>query len=286
MKKFLILFLTVTLILGIFISCDKASHNDTSDTTDDIPSEQTSKETTADATTDTTEETTEETTEPITTESEKVDLGYTIEKIDGQYYIVCDSYNVDNHNVGITMPSPVQYIGADGPISLSCNSVENIKNKFYSLTYSELNSIKRTWERDENGIPIIDLDNLYSLILPTGVEYFRTEYITIYQHSYEFDIVYDHALQGWGLPDGRLKMLTSEEYDAYIDEINNDNIEVTILTQDDKDVRFCVDYDEFDIYSYYGIIKSNDVYAQFTLSTLEELDDNFFLQFDFEKYEG
>ena len=294
MKKVIILILTLSLILGIFISCGNGMADDMPDitateTSDSETSSGTKAETTADTKAETTthisEENSTETNEETTIEPDKEDNGYTIEKIGDQYYIVCDSYTVDNNyeksKDGFLDPST--YEGTDQPVSLFCDSVANIKNKFYSLTDSELNSIKRSWERDENGIPIIDLDNLYYPILPAEVEYYGSSTdVVINQYSYGFKIVYDHTGQGSGIPDGRLIIITKEDYDKGIEGSNSD---ITVLTQGDKEIRFGMIYDKtYGIYSYSGGMKCREVYVQFWLDVSNELDDGFFMEFDFATY--
>ena len=138
-------------------------------------------------------------------------------------------------------------------------------------------------ERDENGIAIIDLDNLYYPILPAEVEYYGSSTdVVINQYSYGFKIVYDHTGQGSGIPDGRLIIITKEDYDKGIEGSNSD---ITVLTQGDKEIRFGMIYDKtYGIYSYSGGMKCREVYVQFWLDVSNELDDGFFMEFDFATY--
>ena len=279
MKKIFILFLTVTLILGIFISCDKASHNDTSDTTDDIPSEQTSKETTADATTDTSEETTEETsTEVITTEFNPEDHGYTIEKVNEEYYI----------KFLFSLPSSNQMI--DYPSISSLQDFYNMLHKKTLIPNNALAHIRLRFEEDNIGYKILDIDNIYRPILPEGITFNRSD-MPVYwmQYTYCFSLNYDRVLQSYGINDGTLSIMT--RYEDYMGRYNNEIYDnATVLTEGDKVARVTVQFYEDDYEAYYEyrvLLKSGDVYAEIQLAARQPVIDNsIFLDFDFEKYEG
>ena len=92
MKKFLILLLTLTLILGVFVSCNSNLP------IDDETSEVTKQETTESSQTNQTEniETSDTLTETDeTSESEGIEYveSYDFVEIDGQHYMVLNSYN-------------------------------------------------------------------------------------------------------------------------------------------------------------------------------------------------
>ena len=84
MKKLIILLLTLTLIFGVFASCNKTASDDTSDTTGaETSGEETTAQTSAEITAETTEETSIDTSEE-TTKSESEETGYYSAWIPGQ----------------------------------------------------------------------------------------------------------------------------------------------------------------------------------------------------------
>ena len=278
MKKFLILFLTVTLLLGIFISCDKASHNDTCDTTDDTPSEQTSKETT----TDTSEETTEETsTEVITTEFNPEDHGYTIEKVNEEYYIKF-----------LGMPKPTG--GHIAPSYPSFNTIQDFYNKLNRnkpMDDYDLEDIYHSFEKDDIGYKIFDIETIYYPVLPDGITFEYPEiYVVWWQYKYGFTISYDGVLLPFGIRyDGQVCILT--RYEDYLELYNSEKYSnATVLTEGNKEARVTVQFyedDYADYYEYRVLLKSGDVYAEIQLAAYDPFEDNsIFLNFDFVKYEG
>ena len=149
MKKLIILFLTLTLILGIFSSCgyktvdiidDETSSSPSEDTT--VASDETTEEAEADIDTESAEESIEttsytetvnttETMESIETDNggeEDTDKGspieytYTVEKVGDQYYMVLNDYTPGWYPPGM--------ISFDGYSSLAQGS-----------TYSDLNAL-------------------------------------------------------------------------------------------------------------------------------------------------
>ena len=85
MKKLIILLLTLTLVLGVFVSCDNSATDDTSGTTNQETNAETTMETTLPESFETTNITTD-------TEESSKDYAYTVEKIDGKWYMIWDNY--------------------------------------------------------------------------------------------------------------------------------------------------------------------------------------------------
>ena len=184
MKKTILLFLILTLILGIFSSCGYK----TTDPIDDETSGSTSEETTVASveTSAVTTETSASVSDSVNTEdtanatgngdatSDSTDTqisvdtkvseyveSYTIEKIDGQYYMVFNSYTVD--------PS---YGGFFTRTAFGFNSVEEYFQTLVDKTFSldDLVHMARHFSRDEHGIPIFDPNDFYIPLFLEGWE--------------------------------------------------------------------------------------------------------------------
>ena len=188
MKKLIILLLALTLILGVFVSCNKR-YLYIDDETSSSPIEsiyETSNEETSNE--KTSESTSEETNEPPKTSDTAVTVD-TIESIDGteggtteipeieypseynytvvkrgdQYYMVFDSYDI--------APPDLTYFG-DGGIYISLDKLKNeIPNGI--LDDSDKRFLLRYFASDQvrdEGFKLYDIENIWIPILPYGLE--------------------------------------------------------------------------------------------------------------------
>ena len=158
MKKLIILLLTLTLILGVFVSCDNGTSVDSSDTTSaetsSSPSEDTTTDTGEETTTIESEDATTEISRETTTDGEiKYVTDYEVKKVGDQWYMVFDSY--------VANPADQTF----WPPHIYFNSLESLKSDIlnHRLTLAAMNTVVTFFTRDDIGIPIFDLDNMYTL---------------------------------------------------------------------------------------------------------------------------
>ena len=291
MKKLIILLLTLTLILGVFVSCNSKRYLPTDDETNKSPSEDTSTESTMDyitesndtnqtENTDTTEEITEETsTEAIITEFNPEEHGYTIEKVNGDYYIKL-----------LTTPKPTG--GGIAPGYPTIYSFEEFYEKLHlitAMTNYDIENIYHSFERDDIGYKLFDIETIYYPVLPDGITFWKSR-MPVYweQYAYSTEIYYNGIWKGAGISDGQVCVLT--RYEDYLELYNSEKYSnATVLTEGNKEARVTVQFyddDDTDYYKYRVLLKSGDVYAEIWLDAYEPFADNsIFLDFDFVKYE-
>ena len=282
MKKTILLLLTLSLILGAFSSCSHKTVDPIDDQTSSSPSEDTSTANTTEETNDTNQSENTETDDRLTEITEETSFvfvpenyGYTIEKIGDDYYIkflatpTISSTGVLSYPQ-MTLHDFYRVLHLQEPIS---------NTNLYHLYYS--------FEKDDIGYKILDIDNIYYPILPDGITFTHPEKpITWLQYYYFFQITYDGALC-FRENDGYVHILTRhEDYMARYNSETYANAEV--LTSGGKEIRVNVSYVEDGEESYYlyeVLMKSGDLYMEILLATHELFEDNsIFLEFDFEKY--
>ena len=169
MKKTILLLLTLTLILGVFASCNKR-YLYIDDETEDIsvsdePAETTSEvnESTSPTTTDISQDTLNITSDTLEewaeTQSPSYVESYTIEKIDGQYYMVFNSYEVDpTYNAGWIFERFAPNFNS------TKEYLQTLVNKTFTL--DDLVYMVRNFSKNENGIPIFDPTDFYIPLFP------------------------------------------------------------------------------------------------------------------------
>ena len=150
MKKLIILFLTIALILGVFASCNSKRYlpidYETSSSSDESTNEESteSNETNQTENTETSDILTETDGTSESDESEYVE-SYDFVEIDGQHYMVLNSYNLrPSHPGDFETPPP----GFD--------SVEEFLDEWRNGRFdnSTLEYIAEFFSRTEHGIPI------------------------------------------------------------------------------------------------------------------------------------
>ena len=290
MKKTIILILTLSLILGVFSSCGHKTVDPIDDQTSSSPSEDTSAESTENVIDDSTEsnevnqsentETDDRLTE-ITEETSFVfvpeNYGYTIEKIGDDYYIKFLAVPEDRGEImGVHFSSLQQFY--------------RVLHLQELMSDANLYDIYHSFEKDDIGYKIIDIDNIHYPVLPDGIA-FENPIMPVSwdQYSYSFTVNYDGASRPAGMSDGVIKIITRNE--DYIVVYNSERYSnATEVLEGNKEVRVTApSYFEVDEnmkgYEYYALIKIGDIYAEIQLTTKNLLEDNsIFLDFDFEKY--
>ena len=281
MKKFLILLLTLALILGIFASCN--SNLPIDDETSSSPSESTTTEdnqggiTTDGLTEDTLPDFENETTNPGEV---KYVTSYEVKKVGDQWYMIFDSY-VANPSAPVNPPLH----------SLFFDSITVLRNNIlnYKLTLSQMNTIVTYFVKDDIGVPIFDVEELYfsnlgdSFVVENGETYTRSItwndgecFENIYyldtddDNDYEFTVVFN--------------MFSKNEFEEYSHYINNNHSPKIIQTESKTvyifrhDGVFMLVNEGKYYYRYYILEYSFDV---------EDFpDDESLLSYGIEKYEG
>ena len=272
MKKFLILLLTLTLILGVFVSCNSNLP------IDDETSEVTKQETTESSQTNQTEniETSDTLTETDeTSESEGIEYveSYDFVEIDGQHYMVLNSYNFHpDHYCVFETPPP------------SFDSVEEFLDEWRSgsFDHSTLEYIAEFFSRTENGIPILDPNDFYVPSMPDG-----------WKLGYSDDPILSFK-------DGQMitfKAECEDESALYVDVLGKElfeklfNFEKHLLTQIPSDQK--VVYMELESldgdkrpYHYSLYVSESGLYSRYSIYSVEPLTNEQLLSFGLQKYEG
>ena len=288
MRKSFILLLILVLIFSNLLSCGHKTVDPIDDQTSSSPSEDTSADSTENVIDDSTEsnetnqsentETDDRLTE-ITEETSFVfvpeNYGYTIEKIGDDYYIKF-------------LAEPT--ISSTGVLSypqMTLHDFYRVLHLQEPISNTNLYHIYYSFEKDDIGYKIIDIDNLYYPILLEEMTFTHPDKpITWLQYYYYFQITYDGALS-FRENDGYVYILT--RYEDYMERYNSEQYSnVTVLAEGDKEARITASYVEDGEESYYlynVLIKSGNLYMEIHLATHELFDDNsIFLEFDFEKY--
>ena len=295
MKKTILLLLTLTLILGVFTSCGykttdlfdaQTSSSPSEDTT--VEREATTEETDEDIDTESSEESIEttsftetvntpETMESIETEQggnrdpEKIPYTYTIKKVDGKWYMDFNSY--------VTSTPPQNGDLADRNFTFS--SFDELYNTLIvdkNFTQNDMVYFIDTYYKTENGIEIINFDELYVPILPSGlditdVRWFPTAYI-----AYVFDRTSNTSR-------GQITPISAKTFDdAYYDAVDFTENEYFLIEGDKMVVVKKRQINTgIDIYLY---VKHGDQYCLVQLFDLTEAPtDEFFLKFGLKKWQ-
>ena len=292
MKKLIILLLTLTLIFGVFVSCNKR-YLYIDDETEDIsvsdePAETTSEvnESTSPSTTDIYQDTlniTSDTLEWAETQYPSYVESYTIEKIDGQYYMVFNSYDIDpayNANDGF-------YYGLGGvefltPDELFIGLFNN------TLDIYTMNYIVKHFDRTENGIPIFAPDNFYVPHMPQPW--------TVNQSHDSIRVLWingqDYVIGGVNQDDGELlsvRVLTKETFDYELEDMNskiNSMADSRIIENGQKKVTAFLELTSTGggVHLY---VEEGDLYYIYLIGgTTEMPDDEYLLSFGLRKYNG
>ena len=308
MKKLIILLLAITLILGVFASCSKRYINIdyelSGSPSEDITSanEETSKETTKETEKEITsiisEETAPDITADITSNTEKAETTlsledilspeihpeynpdynpeagkYTINKVGDDWYLVFESKK----------PEAMFSDAIIGPYSY--NSMSELKGALDALTAGNRDTIKSLWKKSEYGVKVINFDELYSPILPSGISFSEKPYIFWEEDRYWFylDWIEGNAERF----DGVVEMITYGDYAELKDEEMFKSAE--LISKNNKSVKIAKSLysSSENPYIYYALISTPDTYAHITLRSSRPLDSeitNIFLSFDFEEY--
>ena len=286
MKKLIILLLTLTLILGVFASCQKR-YLTIDDETSSSPSEDTSTESTTGYITESNETNQTENTETndrltdITLETQPIEYpetyNYTIKKVDGKWYMDFDSYL-----------TPGIYHHIDMATQLATTSFTQLYNDIINNVYSQraLLEIIDNWRITEHGIPIINFDELYVPTIPGTMVF--DEYILWEQETYSTSI---HDI-------------SDEEITALLDSISKtefENIKAQALRSDDSgtitdgrriltesDKTIIVEYKTYSdrTGSFYMYVHQGNGYFRYSFRNfLEFPSDDFLLQFGAQKFQ-
>ena len=271
MKKFLILLLTLTLILGVFASCGQKI----------VSKEEPSKETTTANAIESSDKTTDKAPNVLSNGNADTsfetdieypeDYTYTIKKIDGKWYMDFDSY----------VTPTVSIEGSIMEMEFPFDSFEDMFNTIIvdkSLIKEEKIYLIDHRTKTEYGIEIINFDDLYVPVMPSSLKT-----LSVYWFTKEYGTVVADKSSGVGT--GRITYrATSKDFDDKYNELVWDENNY-VLTEGDKiviveKIQF---EDSFDIDLY---IKQGDRYCYVNLFNMTESPaDEFFLQFGLEKWE-
>ena len=280
MKKLLTVFLILSMLIGVLSSCgarylelrDKNSDSVKETMTGDFSKETTGETNSEDmanqgAMAEGGVDNTSDTSVPEYPE----DYNYTINKIDGKWYMDFDSY--------VTPPVIVE--GSHMERNFTFSSFDEMYNTLIaakSLTKTEKIYIINWYDKTENGIEIINFDELYVPVLPSSADITSILLLTTTYGA----VVSDKAS---GKSIGRLTYLESSQdfdnkYNGLVTDENN-----YILTEGDKTVIVekmqLNDGIDIDVY-----IKQGDQYCLVQLlNVTESPTDEYFLQFGLEKWQ-
>lgn len=275
MQKLILLLLTLTLIFGIFASCNSKKYLPIDDETSSSPSEDTTKETN-DTGTVTTTEITQDTLD-ITSETQEIeypeDYYYTVKEIDGKWYMNFDSY----------VTPTIFFEGYHEDKNWPFSSFEELYNTLIvdkSLTKEEKIYIIDWYYKTENGIEIINFDELYVPVLPSSVEM-----PSVYWYKTTYGVVIADQTSDKAV--GQITYLkSSEKFDSALVEAGaHMNQDQYFLTEGDKTVvvnkRLSNNGIDIDLH-----IKHGDRYCLVQLFNITGSPaDEFFLQFGLKKWE-
>ena len=291
MKKLIILLLTLTLILGVFASCGKKYINPLNDETSSSPSEATraeiteSNETNQTENTDTDDNLTETTTEATTeTEVLEKDYKYTVEKIDGKYYVCFEDYE------------PISVTDQVGYTSLFVPSIDYLKNTVPSGNMDIAAKRHLMMCIDDNidhKVQIFDVEHVWQPTLPSdwGVKSevdWRVQY-------YVFTAIHEQNpyanVQCWVYPEDVYERSYNNVQQNYVSweytrsEFLDGNKEIVVFYQGSGSNH--TDSDKSNQYFYYEIFATNgEYYGVFHVDSPNELSAEELMQFGFEEYLG
>jgi len=279
MKKLLILLLCLSLIATCFIGCDSNDKNldDKETSSSDTSVETTGEETIPEITetkSDTTSADASDTVETtIVTESETIDTteyvsSYEIQVIDGQWYMIFNSYEVrpKNYEDDFIEGYPMNFESLK-------DFKDSVLNKELSITQMEY--IVRYFERDDIGINVVDFNNLYTPSVPNSWEILE-----------ESEIWWSDGLLYKSLE------IRSDEYygSGYLfvmgEDIFNESSNYSYynhlrtIQNKAKEVKICNLHSNTTLF-----VKENDLYYKYVFDNdFSEMSDEFILSFGVEEY--
>lgn len=304
MKNFLILLLTLTLILGVFASCGKKYVNPLDDETSSSPSEHTDSENiTGDITESNetnqsenynSEETSSEDTEETTTNVENWldNYNYTIEKIDGKYYMVWNDY-FERVYSGEDINEPYT--------TVRVNSLYDLK---YEIPRGNLGDSKKdfiydyVFKNNYTQVPMYDVEHIWQPTMPDIIHKEYVEVIGLCPGSYCFQAYYSDKPEWLGdtAPAYNIEVLSKESYDSYCEtynqsllsfgyskkELRDGDKELTVYNYSGESPRA----EGVILHSYVIYVTNGQYYGIINITLDYQLTDEELLEFGFEEYLG
>ena len=283
MKKFLILLLTLTLILGVFSSCGKKYVNPLDDETSNSPSEDTSTESTTGYITESNETNQTENTEtndrltdidgvPEAGEIEYVS-SYEIKKIGDQWYIIFNSYR--------TPPKQGHYDEMEiyGLEIGTMESFQKLMNRLLSgnLELSDMQYIVNRFTRDDIGIPIHDYSVLY---VPKIIDAYQMEESAWWYDGEDYSpgCIMSNDVESVAV----LHIIDEQDFNSNQAPINCEYVRT--VQNESKTVKIYNNSKYSEIFLLF--FKEGDLYYKYEVWGVPIEDDNFVLSLGIEKYEG
>ena len=301
MKKVILLLLTLTLILGTFASCQKR-YLYIDDETSGSPSKDTTterEETTEDIEDiDITEETTSEENESVSAITtvisedtldltsdtqglanmpEEKEYTYTVEKIDGNYYLVFNDY------VKTTYPTSIH-------VDFEIDSLDFLK---YTVPSGNMNTGAKQHVMNyiddsdpEHKVKIYDIEHIWQPIIPEYLPAVAYSSIIWEVYRYTFSIYFESRMEGLTY---YALVLTEDDYiftyNSLQEDYELDGYSRKELRDGDKEITvFELEYGE---YFYHSILITNGEYYGFiNVKLRQKLTDAELLQLGFEEYLG
>ena len=295
MQKLIILILILTLILGVFASCNSKRYLPIDDETGSSPSEGTTTEDNQGGTTtdviaqDTLPDFEDETTKPGEV---KYVTSYEVKKVGDQWYMIFDSY--------IANPADITYYP---PEYLRVESIAELRNDIlnHRLTLTQMNTIVANFTRDDIGIPIFNLDEIYlpnveGDIITYDEGFLRYKYYWMngkrYDIAYFMDVDDDDGVayeEEIDLTIGFF-LLTKDNFESQINANVNFNDTVRTIQSGIKTITLMIkkqaNLNETS-YSVSMYVVEGDQYYCYWIDGFDEIpDDETLLSYGIEKYEG
>ena len=286
MQKLMILILILTLILGVFVSCQKR-YLPVDDETSCSPSEDTTKETNdtgAITTTEITQDTLDMTNE--IRESESADeYYYTVKEIDGRYYIVPNKYRYGTPSDSVHYDSSIFF-----------DSLDALK---YTIPHGDLDSgtiSSFLWDFGNPdrvdldvsvGIPIYDIEHIWQ---PAVSDHWTLEKGVYWSGSYyTFKAIGETSDADKEFIE--LSVFCEDEYNDILDFYKNEQLaEMVTLENKTKTVHYNYVFDgessDEEHHRYMLFVEQDNSYAVLYIRTFKALTNEDLLSFGLQKYEG
>ena len=277
MKRTILLLLTLSLILGIFSSCNHKTVDPIDDQTSSSPSEDTSAESTENVIDDSTESNETNQSENTETEGRLTDItedhvvpsspseyNYTVEKVGDQWYMVFDTYLCD------------PMYGQIAHVPFETDSMKNVKQIIFGnkLGEWEKERIVSLFEHDEIGIPIPDMLNP---ILPEGVCVYQVLWLPNVGFVSSF---MDENYSSFNGIDGAMYVIDETEFMERYNIASKENIYVA--EDGEKTIVILQVKNEY-VDQYFLYVKIRDNYVYFKINGLpENPDKDLIMSFGFE----
>ena len=221
MKKLILLLLTLTLILGVFSSCQQKyfnidneasiflDENTTAEISDTSETIETDEKHEAEEHVDTVE--TVDDTEPPFIERK---YNYTLKKVGDKWYMIFDSYE---HS---------QWNGQRREIYFRVDTLESFKSKIINneLDEGEKEHIVDNFERDDIGILIPNMDHILKPILPEGVSVYE---VSMCQEEYIVSIVGGNLPSSINAIEGTMYVIDEAKFTERYNTSSKENIYVS-----------------------------------------------------------